>query len=136
MSAPSLAELESQLEHTGLWLIRAKEMALGQPRAIRKVGKVTSHDLMEFSTHMSTLLEAGVSLPQALYNLGHESPNHHLRVMLQAVHHQVEAGSTLYEAMGKYPNVFTPQIVNLIQAGEESGTLTETFQELERYLNW
>ncbi|MDR4486688.1 MAG: hypothetical protein R3B83_04065 [Nitrospirales bacterium] len=76
-------------------------MALGQPRAIRKVGKVTSHDLMEFSTHMSTLLGVqGCHCFQALYNLGHESPNHHLRVMLQAVHHQVEAGSTSMRPWG------------------------------------
>ncbi|MGD9850695.1 MAG: type II secretion system F family protein [Nitrospirales bacterium] len=136
MAAHSLLELESRLEQTGLWLIRAREIAPSQIRASKQRGRVKSRDLMEFSTHMFTLLDAGVSLPQALKNLVQESANPNLRSILQTLYHHVEAGSTLYEAMGKYPKIFPPQMVNLIQAGEESGTLTATFQELERYLNW
>ncbi len=136
MAAHSLVELESRLEQTGLWLIRAKEIAPRQIKASKQRGTVKPRDLMEFSTHMFTLLDAGVSLPQAIKNLAQESPNPNLRSILQTIYQHVEAGSTLHEAMGNYPKIFPPQIVNLIQAGEESGTLTATFQELERYLNW
>ncbi|MGE0472345.1 MAG: type II secretion system F family protein, partial [Nitrospirales bacterium] len=136
MTAPSLMDLESRLEQAGLWLIRAREVAPSQIRSSKQRGKVKSRDLMEFSTHMFTLLDAGVSLPQALKNLAQESPSPNLRSILQTIYQHVEAGSTLYEAMGKYPKIFPKQIVHLIQAGEESGTLTATFQELERYLNW
>jgi type IV pilus assembly protein PilC len=52
------------------------------------------------------------------------------------VFQQVEAGSSLHAAMNQHPNVFPPQVTNLVQAGEESDTLADTFKELERYLDW
>jgi len=42
----------------------------------------------------------------------------------------------LYEAMSQHPRIFPPQVTNLVHAGEDSGTLIETFKELERYLDW
>jgi type IV pilus assembly protein PilC len=38
--------------------------------------------------------------------------------------------------MSQHPRIFPPQVTNLVHAGEDSGTLTETFKELERYLDW
>jgi type IV pilus assembly protein PilC len=38
--------------------------------------------------------------------------------------------------MNQYPTIFPPQVTNLVQAGEESDTLADTFKELERYLDW
>lgn len=136
MTATSLALLETRLEQMGLYLVRAKEIASKPSNTRIHPGKVKSRDLMEFSTHMFTLLDAGISLPQAIKNLSQESPNLALREVLHAIYHQVEAGTPLHEAMSTHPRQFPTQMVNLIKAGEESGTLTETFKELERYLDW
>jgi type IV pilus assembly protein PilC len=48
---------------------------------------------------------------------------------------QVEAGATLHEALSRH-TVFTRQFTSLVQAGERSGTLPESFVELRRYLEW
>jgi type IV pilus assembly protein PilC len=85
---------------------------------------------------MFTLLDAGIPLSEAVKNLSKESPNLQLRSTLHAVFQQVEAGSPLHAAMNQHPNVFPPQVTNLVQAGEESDTLADTFKELERYLDW
>jgi type II secretory pathway component PulF len=85
---------------------------------------------------MFTLLDAGIPLSQAVKNLSEESPNLQLRSTLHTVFQQVEAGSPLHAAMNQHPNVFPPQVTNLVQAGEESDTLADTFKELERYLDW
>lgn len=137
MTAPDLSHLERQLQDMGLWLVRTLET---KPRSVarsaKKTGKVKSRDLMEFSTHMFTLLEAGIPLTQALKSLSVETPNLHLRATLHTIFQQVEAGNTLHEAMRQHPRIFPPQVTNLVHAGEDSGTLTETFKELERYLDW
>lgn len=138
MMAPDLSNLERQLQDMGLWLVRTLETKPkgGSRSATTKGGRVKSRDLMEFFTHMFTLLEAGIPLTQALKSLSVETTNARLRTTLHAIFQQVEAGNTLHEAMSHHPRIFPPQITNLVHAGEDSGTLTETFKELERYLEW
>ncbi|MDH5586951.1 MAG: type II secretion system F family protein [Nitrospirota bacterium] len=136
MTALDLSQLEQRLQDMGLWLVRALEAKPKTSSPIGKRGKVKPRDLLEFSTHMFTLLDAGIPLSQAVSNLAKESPNLQLRSTLHAVFQQVEAGSPLAAAMKQHPNVFPPQVTNLIQAGEESDTLADTFKELERYLDW
>ena len=136
MTALDLPQLEQRLQDMGLWLVRGLEAKPKSFTRSGKLGKVKSRDLLEFSTHMFTLLDAGISLSQALENLSEESPNLQLRAALQAIFQQVEAGSPLHAAMSQHPKIFPPQITNLVQAGEESDTLADTFKELERYLDW
>lgn len=139
MTAPDLSQLEQRLQDMGLWLVRALETKPKAAKAATRVGKrgkVKPRDLLEFSTHMFTLLDAGISLSEAVKNLSEESPNLQLRATLKTIFQQVEAGSTLHVAMAQHSSIFPPQVTNLVQAGEESDTLPDTFKELERYLEW
>jgi len=136
MMAGDLSQLEHRLQDMGLWLVRALEAKPKTSARSGKLGKVKPRDLLEFSTHMFTLLDAGIPLSQAVKNLSKESPNLQLRATLQKNFQQVEAGSPLHAAMNQYPSIFPPQVTNLVQAGEESDTLADTFKELERYLDW
>lgn len=136
MIAEDLSQLEHRLQDMGLWLVRTLEAKPQTSSRSGKLGKVKPRDLLEFSTHMFTLLEAGISLSHAVENLSKESPNLQLRATLKTIFQQVEAGTPLHVAMSQHPKVFPPQVTNLVQAGEESDTLAETFKELERYLDW
>ena len=136
MMAGDLSQLEHRLQDMGLWLVRALEAKPKTSAVSGKLGKVKPRDLLEFSTHMFTLLDAGIPLSQAVKNLSEESPNLLLRATLQKIFQQLEAGSPLHAAMNQHPTIFPPQVTNLVQAGEESDTLTDTFKELERYLDW
>ena len=136
MTAIDLSQLEQRLQDMGLLLVQALETKPKSSSTVGKRGKVKPRDLLEFSTHMFTLLDAGIPLSEAVKNLSKESPNLQLRSTLHAVFQQVEAGSPLHAAMNQHPNVFPPQVTNLVQAGEESDTLADTFKELERYLDW
>ncbi len=136
ITALDLSQLEHRLQSMGLCLIRALETKPKASTRTGKLGKVKSRDLLEFSTHMFTLLDAGIPLSQAVKNLSQESPNLQLRTTLHTIYQQVEAGSPLHAAMTQHPTIFPPQVTNLVQAGEESDTLSDTFKELERYLDW
>ena len=139
MTALDLSQLEQRLQDMGLWLVRALE---SKPKSVKvaarlgKRGKVKPRDLLEFSTHMFTLLDAGIPLSQAVKNLSEETSNLQLRATLKKIFQQVEAGSPLHVAMAQHSTIFPPQVTNLVQAGEESDTLPDTFKELERYLEW
>jgi type IV pilus assembly protein PilC len=136
MLALDLSEVEKRLQSMGLWLVRALESKPKVSTRSGTLGKIKPRDLLEFSTHMFTLLDAGISLSQAVKNLSEESPNLQLRATLQTVFQQVEAGTPLHAAMSQHPRIFPPHVTNLVQAGEESDTLADTFKELERYLDW
>ncbi len=96
MTALDLSQLESRLQSMGLWLVRALEAKSKTSTHAVKLGKVKPRDLLEFSTHMFTLLDAGISLAQAVKNLSEESPNLQLRATLNTIFQQVEAGRSLH----------------------------------------
>ena len=85
---------------------------------------------------MSSLSQAGVPTLSSLITLAQESSNPPFGNVLNKVWRTVETGVPLHTAMSQYPRVFPQLVVNLVQAGEESGTLPETFMELQRYLEW
>jgi type II secretory pathway component PulF len=93
--------------------------------------QVRSEEIVFFSQQLSTLYKAGVPLLTGLISLAQQSENKKMKIILETVSRQVEKGSTLFEAMAKYPEVFTPVYVNMIRAGETSGMLG---QSLDRFV--
>lgn len=92
--------------------------------------KVRIKDKVLFSRQLSTLINAGLPLVQALRNVVEQTQSKPLRVILGQVISDVEAGSALSEAIAKHPKVFTQIYVSLIQAGETSGTLDKSLERL------
>ena len=93
--------------------------------------KVKLEDLIFFSQQLSTLYKAGLPLLTGLVSLAQQTGNKQFKVILKAISHQIERGSTLFEAMSRYPQVFSPVYVNMVRAGETSGTLGES---LDRFV--
>ncbi len=93
--------------------------------------KVKSDQLVMFTRQLSAMVGAGVPLLRALTALSNhiaESPM--LKKILNGVIHDVEAGSTLGDALGKYPNTFNDVYVNMVRAGEAAGILEEILKRL------
>ncbi len=87
-------------------------------------------DRVLFSRQLSTLINAGLPLLQALNSVSHQTVSKPLKVVLSQVISDVEGGLTLSGAMGKYPRVFNRIYVSLIAAGEKSGTLDGALERL------
>ena len=70
------------------------------------------------------MINAGLPLVQCLDILAQQTENKALRQgRSQDVTHDVEAGSTLADALGKHPKAFTDLFVNMVAAGEAGGIL-------------
>lgn len=95
-----------------------------------RLGRVRSKDRVLFSRQLSTLLNAGLPLVQSLRNVNNQTESKPLKVIIGRIISDVEAGSTLAKAMGKYPDVFNQVYVSLIAAGEASGTLDKALERL------
>jgi len=76
-----------------------------------------------FSKQMATLINSGVPLVQALAIMQRQIEHKAFLTLLKAVRKDVESGTPLSEAMQRYPKVFDRLYINLVRAGETSGTL-------------
>lgn len=80
------------------------------------------------------MLEAGLPLVQSLGILAEQQENEAMASCLDSVREDVEAGSTLAEAMRKHPKVFDTLFVNMIAAGEAGGILDVILQRLSIFV--
>jgi len=136
-SATDMQALQSQLEGNGLWLVEAKETAAGSgsPKKERFT-RVKRQLLIVFAIHMNSLLSAGVQVSPAIQGFAEQATDPEFKKVVQAIWKRIETGVPLHEALKEHPSYFPEEMAHLIQAGEESGTLADTFGELRRYLEW
>ena len=76
-----------------------------------------------FARQMATMIDAGLPLVQSLTILQKQSEHKGLKKILRDIRQNVESGIPFSDALVKYPNVFDRLFVNLVRAGEVSGTL-------------
>lgn len=93
-------------------------------------GKVKSDDLVIFTRQLSAMVAAGVPLLRALSSLGDHSESPALQKILADVTRDVQGGSTLGDALAKYPRVFSEVYVNMVRAGETAGILDDILKRL------
>ncbi|OGI83346.1 hypothetical protein A2997_02540 [Candidatus Nomurabacteria bacterium RIFCSPLOWO2_01_FULL_36_10b] len=96
--------------------------------------KVPLKDVVIISRQLSTLFEAQVSSVKSFNLLSGGSTNPIMRDTLQSVSQDIQGGITIAQAMQKHPSVFSDFYVNMVNAGEEAGKLTDTFIYLADYL--
>lgn len=92
--------------------------------------KVKSDDLVIFTRQLAAMVGAGVPLLRSLSSLEAHTESAGLKNILVNVIHDVEGGSTLGDALDKYPAVFSDVYVNMVRAGEAAGILDEILKRL------
>jgi type II secretory pathway component PulF len=81
--------------------------------------------------NLYTLLKAGIGISRALETASRNARGPAARACRQ-MREQIGQGCSLAQAMASHRRVFSPLDVKLIEAGEESGQLAETFEQLSR----
>ncbi|CAK9887505.1 MULTISPECIES: type II secretion system F family protein [Pseudomonas] len=79
--------------------------------------------LSQFSRQLATLVKAGVALLQALDVVAQSSANPAMASLLGAIKADIAAGSSLATALRRHPHYFDRLYCNLVDAGEQSGSL-------------
>lgn len=127
-----------ELTRQGLMVVTVKESRwlLAVQRAIMYFfGTVRHIDRVLMTKHLSVMLKAGLTLLESLRILEEQASSWRLRKILHDLVAGVERGTPLSDALEKYPRVFTPFYVNIIRAGELSGTMEENLEHLAVQLN-
>ena len=85
--------------------------------------KITAKELTAFTQDLATLLHAQVPLTQSLETLQKQQKNPHLRLVLKNIAHAVRAGQPFSLSLTRYPKLFDSFFINMVKAGEISGSL-------------
>ena len=92
--------------------------------------KVPQSDLLVFFRQMSVMLKSGVPLSQALELLAENMTNKEFGANILDISKRLGSGEELSSSFRKYPRIFTPIMVGLIEAGEAGGILSQVLERL------
>jgi len=135
MDVADEANLRSQLRRKGLKSITVKKKPKDLLESIPFLKqKVKEKEIVIFSRQFSTMINAGLPIVQCLEMLGNQEQNKAFKKIILAIKEDIEGGSTLSEAMKKYPDIFDDLFVNLVAAGEAGGILDKILNRLSAYL--
>ena len=145
LSAEGEEELESALDNQNLYLISVKETnkrgapaggsaPAGRGRTVR--AHVKRSELISFTVHLATIIGAGVPLLQGLDDMIEETVNPRFKSVIRGIKSQIEEGSSISEAFGQHPEVFSELYIAILKSGETTGRLDEVLREIVKFLEW
>ena len=98
--------------------------AAARPKKRRGAGgKVKVKNITQFARQLSTLQDAGLPILRSLRILQDQQKSGTFKRVIGYVGDDIEGGSTLSEAMGRFPRAFDRLFVNMVAAGETGGVL-------------
>ncbi len=123
-----------QLRKQGLTILSVDvdESTAGLPRRRRR--RVKSNDLVVFSRQLATMVDAGLPLIQSLDALHDQTDNPGFKAVIGDLINAIEQGASFSDALGQHSKVFSGLFVNMVRAGETSGTLAEILDRIAGYL--
>lgn len=134
ITASDQDELVRQLQKLDLIPVKIQEKETAK-KVQRKFGRrIKTQTIILFTKQLHTLLKSGVPILSSLNAIKEQNPDPGFRQMVEMIAKDIEQGSKLSEALGKFSKVFPPIYLNSIRVGEVSGTLDSTLVYLHQYL--
>tara|TARA_B100001029_G_C15062041_1_gene459373 strand:+ start:3958 stop:5196 length:1239 start_codon:yes stop_codon:yes gene_type:complete len=90
--------------------------------------------LVFFTRQLATMFSAGLTIERALYFLAKEEKHPKFKNILVNIEQSIRKGLLLSDAFERHPSIFSNLFISLVRAGEVSGKLGTTLDELASYL--
>jgi len=135
IDAPDANAVRAQLRRQGYKEIKVK----GKPKDLAEYlpflqPGVKEKDVVVFCRIFATMINAGLPLIQCLQLLAGQEQNKTFAKIITKIKEDIEGGSSLFEALKKYPEIFDDLFVNLVAAGEAGGILDTILNRLSAYM--
>ena len=139
IDAPSADAVAQQLFNTGITPIEIEEHHEKHDDVLEEIQAYLAKkpglpELILFSRQMYTLTKAGVPLSRAVAGLAESNDNQFMSNILRDVVSALESGRTLSSSLNQHSELFSHLFVSMVQVGENTGRLDETFLQLSKYL--
>jgi type IV pilus assembly protein PilC len=136
MEASSKTAVSEQLRQRGLIVLDVSEKreALKLESIFQRFKSVNLRAIAVFSRQFATLIAAGMPMLRSLYTLEAQTEDEMLKKAIAGVRDDVEAGSSVAQAMESQPGVFDPLYRSVVRAGEDSGRLEDALDRVAHQL--
>jgi general secretion pathway protein F len=138
--AENAKTLRAVLRKDGIMLTGATEEKAAKAKAKRDLklfalmGRPSTADIALMTRQLATLIGAGIPLFESLNALIEQVENEALKRVLTQVREQVREGTSFAKSLEGHPGVFPPLYVNMVRAGEASGTLEGVLTRLTHFM--
>jgi type IV pilus assembly protein PilC len=131
LSGENVTQIRNDLRRQGIAPLKIKK----KPKDLFTPRKpaIKPADIAIFSRQLATMMSSGVPLMQSMQIIGEGHENSSMQEMILAIKADVESGTSLAESLAKFPLHFDDLYVNLVNAGEQSGTLETLLDEIATY---
>ena len=131
VDAPDSRAAMNLVRDRGLTVIKVTEATvLNKEIKIEFHKKVKARDIGVFCRQMSSILDAGISITEALDILAEQTEKKQLREAVETTRDNVAKGELLSDAMRQAGDVFPSILISLVQTGEESGSIAHSFERM------
>ncbi len=96
--------------------------------------KVKEDDLVIFSRQLSTMIDSGIPILQALDALQEQITHPGFKSVVVAVRDDIQMGGSLSASFAKHPRAFDTLFVNMVKVGETGGVLSQILDRIASYL--
>ena len=122
------------LRERGLWPLELTETRAGSDGGVKpRGGRLSAAELALLTLQLSTLVQAGLPLEEALEAVAKQSAKRKVAGLLSAVRSRVMEGHALAAALGMFPRAFPELFRATVAAGERSGHLGHVLEQLAAY---
>ncbi len=130
IEAPTEGQVTEQLRQRGLIVLDVAEQrdALKLESLFSRFQRVPMRDLAVFSRQFATLIASGMPMLRSLYTLEEQTEDKKIKEAAAGLRADVEAGSSVAQAMDRHPVVFDPLYRSMVEAGEGSGRLESALE--------
>ena len=138
IEASSIKEAQNILKEKGAFIVhlKAKKDIFSNIQGLRrnKGGKLSFNSLVDFTRQMGIMINAGLSLVDALSIILDQTKDLNQRLVVGRLSDYIKSGSSLSSGMTDMPDSFPNYYISLIKAGESSGKLDDVFLRLAENL--
>jgi general secretion pathway protein F len=133
-------QLRAILRRDGVMLTSATEEAKAKAKKKREIDlfaifrRANSSDIAVMTRQLATLVRAGIPLVDAITALTEQVEKEDLKRVLTNLRERLNEGTSFAQALEQHPKVFPPIFVNMVAAGEVSGTLEQVLERLADFL--
>jgi len=136
--ADSEKALRLQLKREGIFIEQiiekgARAKRRGEIDFSKYFERISISDLSIVTRQLATLIKAGIPLVEAIAALVDQTSNMKMKNILSDIKNRLNEGSNLADALSHYPDVFSNLYVNMVRAGETSGTLEIVLERIADY---
>jgi type IV pilus assembly protein PilC len=133
LDAKSRMDLRSSLSKKGYYVVDIKEERPEGKVTFFLSNKINLDSVAVFCHQFYAMINAGIPIIRCLDIIWKQTEDRKLQIVVSKIKNELLRGSSLSDALGKFPDVFPPMFYSLIRVGESGAGLSDVLQHLAFY---